>query len=198
MYSGRLKRRMWFETAQRLRYTLTRFHGDRFDVEAWTRHEWNMIIEPTGPTRRSPGSSPAAGDEPGDRLVVDRPQRVAGRRGVVPSVEHAELVAAGDEHQRAVELVHLVQEDRHVHRPRLGHLVVVEPRAEVLVPLPHVAVEGHLAVDLELVHVDRLAEDLGDRLDHPRMAREPRERRAVHVAGEVRPPGVPALFAGLS
>src|SRR2546422_346983 len=102
MYSGRLKRRMWFETAQRLRYTLTRFHGDRFDVE---------------------------------------------------------------------------------------------PRAEVLVPLPHVAVEGHLAVDLELVHVDRLAEDLDDRLDHPRMAREPRERRAVHVRGEVRPHGVAALLA---
>src|SRR5216683_5513352 len=49
MYSGRLKRRMWLDTAQRLRYTLTRFHGERFDVDAWTRHEWNMIIEPTGP-----------------------------------------------------------------------------------------------------------------------------------------------------
>src|SRR2546426_8843293 len=62
-------------------------------------------------------------------------------------------------------------------------------------PLPHVAVEGHLAVDLELVHVDRLAEHLDDRLDHPRMAREPRERRAVHVRGEVRPHGVAALLA---
>src|SRR5713101_1360879 len=46
---GPLKRRMWLDTAQRLRYTLTRFHGDRFEVEAWTRHEWKMIIEPTGP-----------------------------------------------------------------------------------------------------------------------------------------------------
>ena len=27
MYSGRLKRRMWLQTAHRLRYTLTRFHG---------------------------------------------------------------------------------------------------------------------------------------------------------------------------
>src|SRR5438477_10773441 len=49
MYSGRLKRRMWFDTAQRLRYTLTRFHGERFEVEACTRHEWNRIIEPAGP-----------------------------------------------------------------------------------------------------------------------------------------------------
>ena len=104
-------------------------------------------------------------------------------------------MTAGDEHQRAVELVHLVQEDRHVHRPRLGHLVVVEPGAEVLVPLPHVAVEGHLAVDLELVHVDRLAEDLHHRLDHPRVARQPREGRAVHVRGEVRPHRVAALLA---
>src|SRR5207244_12469972 len=49
MYAGRLKRRMWFDTAQRLRYTLTRFHGERFEVEACTRHEWNRIIEPAGP-----------------------------------------------------------------------------------------------------------------------------------------------------
>ena len=49
MYSGRLKRRMWFETAHRLRYTATRFHGDRFEVDACTRHEWNRIIEPAGP-----------------------------------------------------------------------------------------------------------------------------------------------------
>ena len=75
-------------------------------------------------------------------------------------VEHALLVAAGDEHQRAVELVHLVEEDRDVHRARLGHLVVVHPGAVVLVPLPDVAVEGLLAVDLELVHVDVFAEEL--------------------------------------
>jgi pyruvate dehydrogenase complex dehydrogenase (E1) component len=33
MYSGRLKRRMWLETAQRLKYTDTRFHGERFEVD---------------------------------------------------------------------------------------------------------------------------------------------------------------------
>ena len=49
MYSGRLKRRMWLETAHRLRYTLTRFHGERFDVDACTRQPWNRIIEPAGP-----------------------------------------------------------------------------------------------------------------------------------------------------
>src|SRR5687768_8156144 len=49
MYSGRLKRRMWLDTAHKLRYTATRFHGDRFDVEACTRHEWNRIMEPGGP-----------------------------------------------------------------------------------------------------------------------------------------------------
>src|SRR4051812_34868118 len=49
MYSGRLKRRMWFDTAQSERYTLTRFHGDRFEVEACTRQPWKRIIEPGGP-----------------------------------------------------------------------------------------------------------------------------------------------------
>jgi len=44
--------------------------------------------------------------------------------------------------------------------------------AVVLVPLPHVAVEGLLAVDLELVHVHVLAEQLDDRLHHARMARQ--------------------------
>ena len=49
MYSGRLKRRMWLLTAHRLRYTLTRFHGDRLLPEACTRQLWNRIIEPAGP-----------------------------------------------------------------------------------------------------------------------------------------------------
>src|SRR5256885_1878782 len=39
MYPGRLKRRIWFDTAHRLRYTLTRFQGERFEVEACTRQE---------------------------------------------------------------------------------------------------------------------------------------------------------------
>ena len=94
-------------------------------------------------------------------------------------------MAAGDEHQRAVELVHLVEEDRDVHRPRLGHLVVGAPGAVVLVPLPDVAVERRLAVDLELVHVDVLAEELLDRLDHARMAGELGEGIAVQVRREV-------------
>ena len=49
MYSGRLKRRMWFDTAHRLKYTLTRFHGERLEVEACTRQPWNRIIDPAGP-----------------------------------------------------------------------------------------------------------------------------------------------------
>ncbi len=62
-------------------------------------------------------------------------------------------------------------------------------------PLPDVAVESHLAVDLELVHVQLFAEELHDGLDHARMARELRERVAVQVRGEVRAHGVAALLA---
>src|SRR6266513_347167 len=110
-------------------------------------------------------------------------------------LQHALLVAARDEHQRAVELVHLVEEDRHVHGARLRHLVVVDPGAVILVPLPDVAVEGRLAVDLELVHVHVLAEQLLDRLDHAGMARELGERVAVQVRGEIGAHHVSRLLA---
>ena len=49
MNAGRLKRRIWLDTAQRLKYTLTRFHGDRLEVEACTSQQWKRIIEPGGP-----------------------------------------------------------------------------------------------------------------------------------------------------
>src|SRR5450631_3247300 len=64
-----------------------------------------------------------------------------------------------------------------------------------LVPLQHVAAEGRLAVDLELVHVQILAVDLLHRVDHARMAREPREGLAVEVRREVGAHGVAALLA---
>ena len=103
----------------------------------------------------------------------------------MPGIDHPEIVAAGDEHQRAVELVHFVEKDGDIHGARFGHLVVVAPRAIVLMPLPDVAVEGHLAVDLELVHVYGLAEELHDRPDHARVARKPGERAAVQMCGEI-------------
>src|SRR5262249_47965261 len=81
------------------------------------------------------------------------------------------------------------------HRPGLGHLVVVEPGAVVLVPLPDVAVEGHLAVDLELVHVHVLAEEVPDRLHHAWVARQLGERVAVHVRREVGAHHVAGLLA---
>ncbi len=52
-------------------------------------------------------------------------------------------------------------------------------------PLPDVAVERLLAVDLELVHVDVFAVELLDRLDHARMARELGEGSAVEMRCEV-------------
>src|SRR5437016_12164328 len=94
-------------------------------------------------------------------------------------------MAAGNEHQRPIELVDLVEENRDVHRASLGHQIVVLPGAVVLVPLPDVAVESHFAVDLELVHVQLFAEKLHDRLDHARMARELRECGSEQMHGEI-------------
>ena len=89
-----------------------------------------------------------------------------------------------DEPQRAVELVHLVDEHREVHGARLGHVVVGLPGAVVLVPLPDVAVEGGLSVDLELVDVGAVAQELLGRLDEARMMDQRLEHRMVFVHGE--------------
>ena len=93
-------------------------------------------------------------------------------------------VRARDEHERAVELGHRVEVDGEVHGPRLRHQVVPRPGAVVLVPLPDVAVEGGLGVDLELVDVDRPAEHLHRRLHQARVAREPPVGVAVGVDAE--------------
>ena len=137
----------------------------------------------------------AVRDQLRDGLVVDRPQRIARRAQVVARRNHALLVAARNEHERPVELVHLIQEDRDVHRARLGHEVVARPGTVVLVPLPHVAVEGLLAVDLELVHVHRFVEHLHHGIDHPRMARELRERFRIKVRREIRAHRIASFLA---
>ena len=109
--------------------------------------------------------------------------------------DHAALVAAGNEHQRAVVLVHVVQKNRHIHGPLSGHHVVVQPGAVVLVPLPDVALKRHLAVDLELVHVELLAQQRFHRLDHARVPRQRAELFAHHVRGKVGAHRVTAFFA---
>ena len=81
-------------------------------------------------------------------------------------VDHAFFVAARNEHQGAIEFIHIVQKNRHVHGTLGGHHVVIEPSAIVLVPLPHITFKSHLAVDLELVHVKLLAKQVFNRLDH--------------------------------
>src|SRR3954470_1560305 len=83
--------------------------------------------------------------------------------------ESAVLVALRNQHQRAVDRQHLVEEDRDVHRARLRHAVVARPGAVVLVPLPDVAFERRLGVDLELVNIDAFAEQLLQWLYEPRV-----------------------------
>src|SRR5207237_4304084 len=98
--------------------------------------------------------------------------------------EDAVLVAARDKHQRAVDRHDLVEEYRDVHRPRLRHAVIARPGAVILVPLPDITVERRLGVDLELMHVELLAEQLLDRLDEARMRAEQAEALTVSMRGK--------------
>jgi hypothetical protein len=71
-----------------------------------------------------------------------------------------------------------------VHGARFRHAVVARPGAVILVPLPDVALEGGLGVELELVDVDVLAEQLPQRFDQSGMARQQAEHFAEGVGGE--------------
>ena len=181
IHSARLNWRMWLSTRHSERYTITRPNGLMFGGLACTRQPWKISIEPGGPDR---GHDAAPLGQLGDRRPIQRPQRIGGGGQVVPRLVHALAVAAGDEQQRPVGRAHLVEEHRDVHGQRLGHGVVALPGAVVLVPLPHLAVEGGLGVDLVLVHVDRAAEHLLDRPDQAGMAAQPAERLRVGVRGE--------------
>ena len=133
---------------------------------------------PVGATQAAPLG------EPGHGGAVEGPERIARRLEVVPGLEHPLPVAPGQEQQRPVGGGHLVQEHRDVHGPRLGHLVVAVPRAEVLVPLPDLAVERGLGVHLVLVHVHGAVNELHDRLDEARVAPEAAERLVVGMGRE--------------
>src|SRR4029079_3550252 len=93
---------------------------------------------------------------------------------------------AGNEQGRAGDGHHLVEEHRDVHRARLRHAVVARPGAVVLVPLPDVALERGLGVELELVDLAALAEILLQRPDQARMADQQPEYLAEGVRGERR------------
>jgi hypothetical protein len=58
------------------------------------------------------------------------------------------------------------------------------PGAVILMPLPDVAFERGLGVELELVHVDVLAEQLAQRLDQPGVSRQQAEHFAEGVRGK--------------
>src|SRR4051812_16142073 len=122
--------------------------------------------------------------QPRHGFLVQRPQRIGRGRKVVRGLEVAGGLAFRHQHQRAVDRHHLVEEDRDVHGARLRHAVVALPGAVVLVPLPDVAGEGRFGVDLVLVHVDLLAEQLLDRIDHARVRAEQAERLVIEMGGE--------------
>src|SRR5690348_3790464 len=93
-------------------------------------------------------------------------------------------MAFRDQEQRSVDGHHLVKEHGDVHGARLGHSVVARPRAIVLMPLPHITLEGGLGVELELMDIDVLTEQLSKRFDQARMSRQKAEYFTECVSGK--------------
>ena len=137
----------------------------------------------------------ALGDEPCHRRVVHDPERVAGRHRVEGRGGGAPPVRAADEDERAVELVHLVEEDVEVEGERLGYPVLSVVGGEVVVPLPHVPRERRLGVHLDLLDVERFSEELPGRLDEARMPRGARVDLASKVQAHGRAHRVAFLLA---
>ena len=167
-----------------------------FGAEACTRLPWNISTEPGLPVGATmPPSLTSRVPSPGRASTADRtssPGRV--RPGSTPC-----LWLLRHQHQRPVDRHDLVHEHGDVHRPRLRHAVVARPGAVILVPLPDIALEGGLGVDLVLVHVELFAEHLLDRTDQAGMIAEQAKRLVVGVGGErgARRPGLlaPHLLA---
>ena len=88
-----------------------------------------------------------------DDVTGHGPQRIARGGDVQRRRGWAVHVGAPDEVQRTVELGDLVEEDVQVEGQRLGYPVLVVVRGEVVVPLPLLAGEGLLGVDLHLLDV---------------------------------------------
>src|SRR3546814_17694217 len=105
---------------------------------------------------------------------------------VMTRLERAFPVTPRDEHQSAVELGHVLEEKRNVHRTRRRHQIVARPGAVILMPLPDVAVEGRLRVDLVLVHVNGTVEYLHHRIDQARVTAEPAEGLVEGMRSEER------------
>ena len=79
-------------------------------------------------------------------------------------------MTARDEHECAVELGNVFQEQCDIHGAGFRHFVVAVPCAEILMPLPDIAVERSLRVYLELMHIDVPAKQLLYRVHQSRMS----------------------------
>src|SRR5579871_1755509 len=96
------------------------------------------------------------------------------------------LVGFRHQQQRTVDGHHLVQKYRDVHGARLRHAIIAFPGAVILMPLPDLAREGGFGVDLELMHINRLAKELLDWPDHARMFAEDAKSFVIKMGGKSR------------
>src|SRR3954452_17460953 len=88
---------------------------------------------------------------------------------------------ARDEPERSVELTDVIEKDVQVEGERRGHAVLRVVGGEIVVPLPDLALEGGLGVDLDLLDVELVAQELEGRLDQPRMPHHQLEARVPQM-----------------
>src|SRR6185437_1408102 len=133
------------------------------------------VAEDQRRARRTGGRDDAAfADEPGNGIATDAPQRIARRLGVERGRYRPPSMRARDEPERPVELADVVEEDMKIEGERRCDAILLMVSGEIIVPLPDLAFERGLGVDLDLLDIELLlAEELERRLDQPRMAHQP-------------------------
>src|SRR6185369_5231655 len=99
----------------------------------------------------------ALGDQPGDRSAIDAPQRITRRNDIECRRHWTALVRTQNEPQRSVELADIVEKDMKVERQRLGDAIFGVMRGKIIMPLPDLAFEGGLGIDLDLLDVELVA-----------------------------------------
>src|SRR5215831_4889751 len=101
---------------------------------------------------------------------------------------------AWNEIHRSIEFGDIVQKNCDCKSSRCRHLVLLRPKAIILMPRPKVTVKCGLQIHFELVDVSPILENLFDRAEHGVQSRETIKHDVFLKAAMKRTPGLPVLL----